>query len=246
MLDDRLDGIAARLLAARHEGARISLPAAETPTDFEEGFAIQDRVVSALASPIIGWKVMPVANGPVIYAPILQSGRVADGGTWTVVGCEPAGLELEIAFRLGRSLPPDATDAQVLDAVAAAHVVFELCQSRIADPGTLPRHVMLADCIANAGVVVGSEIPGWRAKDLKARPGRLVVDGKEHAEGRSIDPIAALLMLPPALAQRGRRLEGGQIVITGSLIGMNWLTGRHDLRGVIEDCGEVGMALAAA
>jgi 2-keto-4-pentenoate hydratase len=246
MLEERLDGIAARLLVARHEGARISLAASETPRDFEEGFAIQDRVVSALASPVVGWKVMPVANGPVIHAPILQSGRVDDGGTWTVVGREPAGLELEIAFRLARSLPPDATEAQVLDAVAAAHVVFELCQSRLADPGMLPRHVMLADCIANAGIVVGSEIPGWRARDLKARPGRLIVDGKVDVEGCSIDPIAAFLMLLPALARRGRRLEGGQIVITGSLIGMNWLTGRHELRGVIEDCGEVAMALAAA
>src|SRR5262245_2508489 len=133
MLNDRLDGIAARLVAARHQGQRISLSASETPKDFEEGFAIQDKVVSALASPVIGWKVTPVANGPVIYAPILQSGRVAEGGTWAVVGGEPAGLELEIAFRLARSVAPDATEREVLDAVAAAHVVFELCQSRIAD-----------------------------------------------------------------------------------------------------------------
>jgi 2-keto-4-pentenoate hydratase len=246
MVNDRLEGIAARLLAARREGGRISLAASETPRDFEEGFAIQDRVVSALGSPVLGWKVMPIANGPVIYAPILQSGRVADGGTWTVVGREPAGLELEIAFRLGRSLAPGATEAQILDAVAAAHVVFELCQSRIAEPGSQPRHVMLADAIANAGIVVGSEIPGWRTRDLKARPGRLIVDGKVHVDGRSIDPIGALLLLPPALARRGRRLEAGHIIITGSLIGMNWLTGRHDLRGVIEDCGEVAMTLAAA
>lgn len=246
MPNDRLDGIAARLLAARQEGTRISLAAPETPQDFAEGFAIQERVVSALASPVIGWKVMSVANGPVIYAPILQSGRVAEGGTWTVVGREPAGLELEIAFRFGRSVAPDATEQEILDAVAAAHVVFELCQSRIADPGKLPRHVTLADCIANAGIAVGSEIPGWRARNLKARPGRLLVDGQVSVEGASIDPVAALLMLPRAMGRRGRRLEAGHIVITGSLIGMNWLTGRHDLRGVIDGCGELAMTLAAA
>ena len=165
MSEDRLDGIAARLVAARQQGARISLSAAQTPNDFEEGFAIQERVVPALKSPIIGWKVMPVANGPVIYAPILDAGRVEANGTWTVVGSEPAGLELEIAFRLGRSVAPEAAAGQVLDAVAAAHVVFELCQSRIADPARLPRHVMLADCIANAGLVVGPEIAGWREQE---------------------------------------------------------------------------------
>jgi 2-keto-4-pentenoate hydratase len=246
MSEDRLDGIAARLVAARQQGARISLSAVQTPKDFEEGFAIQERVVPALKSPIIGWKVMPVANGPVIYAPILDAGRVGANATWTVLGPEPAGLELEIAFRLGRSVAPEASAEQVLDAVAAAHVVFELCQSRIADPARLPRHVMLADCIANAGLVVGPEIAGWRETDLKARPGRLLVDGTVHAQGHSVDPIAALLLLPPAMARRGRRIEVGQFVITGSLIGMNWLTGRHDLKGVIEDCGEVAMSLVAA
>ena len=48
------------------------------------------------------------------------------------------------------------------------------------------------------------------------------------------------------MAARGKRLAAGQIVITGSLIGMNWLTGRHDLEGVIDDFGSVRIALRAA
>ena len=60
--------------------------------------------MAALASPVIGWKVMAVPQGPVIFAPILQSGSIAAGGRWEVVGQEPAGIELEIAFRLGRDV----------------------------------------------------------------------------------------------------------------------------------------------
>jgi len=243
---DRLAAIADRLVAARRQGARVALAGADVPKDYEEGFAIQDKVVAALASPVIGWKVMEVPGGPVIFAPILQSGRLAPGGTWEVAGKEPAGIELEIAFRFGSDVPPGATPAQVLDAVAAAHVVFELCQSRIADPGKQPRHVMLADCIANAGIVIGPEIAGWRSQDLKARPGRLLVDGTVHIEGKSVDPVAALQMLPPVLAARGKRLAAGQIVITGSLIGMNWLTSRHTLEGIVDGCGTVAIELAAA
>jgi len=243
---DRLAAVADRLVAARRQGSRVALAGADVPKDYEEGFAIQDKVVAALASPVIGWKVMEVPGGPVIFAPILQSGRLAPGGTWEVAGREPAGIELEIAFRFGSDVPPGATPAQVLDAVAAAHVVFELCQSRIADPGKQPRHVMLADCIANAGLVVGPEIAGWRNQDLSSRPGRLLVDGKVHVEGKSTDPIGALQILPPALAARGKALSAGQIVITGSLIGMNWLTGRHDLKGIIDGLGDVAIKLAAA
>lgn len=242
----RLDAIADRLLAARRQGARIPLAGDGMPADFEEGFAVQDRVVAALDSPVIGWKVMEVPGGPVIFAPILRSGRVEPDGTWSPVGREPAGIELEIAFKLARDVPAGASPQQVLEAVGAAHVVFELCQSRIADPGSQPRHVMLADCIANAGVVVGPEIAGWRSEELKARPGQLLVDGKVHAQGKSADPVGALLALAPALAARGKTLAAGQVVITGSLIGMNWLSGRHELVGIIGGLGEVGIALAAA
>ena len=105
---------------------------------------------------------------------------------------------------------------------------------------------MLADCISNAGIVVGREIADWRSQDFKARPGRLLVDGKVHIEGKAVDPIAALQLLPPAMAARDKKLAAGQIVITGSLIGMNWLTGRHALKGVIDGCGEVAIELAAA
>jgi 2-keto-4-pentenoate hydratase len=105
---------------------------------------------------------------------------------------------------------------------------------------------MLADCIANAGLVVGSEILAWRRQDLRARAGRLVVDGKPYVEGKSVDPLAALQLLPPAMTSRGKSLAAGQIIITGSLIGMNWLTGNRQLKGIIDGLGEVAIRLAAA
>jgi 2-keto-4-pentenoate hydratase len=245
MPQDRLAALAGKLVAARRQGRRIALEDNELPQDFEEGFAVQERVVEALGSPIIGWKVMQVPQGPVIYAPLLEAGRVADGDRWEVAGSEPAGIELEVAFRMGGEVRAAAGGQQALDAVASAHVVFELCQSRIADPERRPRHVMLADCIANAGIVVGAEIADWRTRDLTGRAGQLLVDARVHAQGKSGDPKAALQLLAPALERRGRRLRAGEIVITGSLIGMNWLTGHHALQGTIEGCGAVTLMLEA-
>ncbi|MGE0697584.1 MAG: hypothetical protein AB7O57_00655 [Hyphomicrobiaceae bacterium] len=244
MSDQRIEGIARRLAGARRAGARIRLD--DAPRDYEEGFLVQDRVVALLGEPVVGWKVIEVPGGPVVLAPLLAGGIVPAGGTWTVKGGEPAGIELEIAFRMGRDVPAGASAADIVASVASAHVVFELCQSRNAEPETVPRHVSLADCISNSGIVVGDEIAGWRKMVLKGVPGRLTVDGKTHAEGKSVDPIRALEVLAPALAGRGKMLRAGHVVITGSLIGMNWLRGRHDLRGEIDGCGAVTATLNAA
>jgi 2-keto-4-pentenoate hydratase len=245
MSNERITTAAARLTNARKEGARIDL-GSDTPRDWDEGFAVQAKVVEALGSPVIGWKVIEVPDGPVIHAPLLESGVTKADTQWDVVGKEPAGIELEIAFRMRRDVPAGTTAAEVLDCVDTGLVVFELCQSRLADPAKQPRHVALADCISNTGIVVGPEIPGWKTAELKGRPGRLFVDGKVHVEGRSVDPIRALQVLAPALTAHGKSLKAGQIVITGSLIGMNWLTGAHALKGEIEGFGSVSLSLKAA
>ena len=243
MSDQRIETLANRLAEARRAGARIEL--ADPPHDYEEGFAVQDRVVALLGEPVMGWKVIEVPGGPVVFAPLLAGGQVPASGSWQPKGHEPAGIELEIAFRMARDVPGNATPDQILDAIGSAHVVFELCQARIRNPEKLPRHVALADCILNAGIVVGAEFGGWRGRDLKGIPGRLLVDGKPHVEGKSVDPIRAIQVLPAALASRGKALRSGQVVITGSLIGMNWLTRRHAIRGEIDGCGTVEAHVAA-
>ncbi|MDX2157029.1 MAG: hypothetical protein SFW09_11030 [Hyphomicrobiaceae bacterium] len=244
MTDERMSRIARQLADARRAGERIQLE--DAPRDFEEGFAVQDRAVALLGEPVIGWKVIEMPQGQVIFAPLLAGGQVPAGGTWNVIGPQPAGIELEIAFRMARDVPAGADAAAVLDCIGSAHVVFELCQSRNANPDQVPRHVALADCILNAGIVVGPSFEGWRDRDLKAIPGRLKVDGKLHIEGKSVDPVRAISVLPGALVARGKALKAGQVVITGSLIGMNWLQGRHELRGEIDGCGVVEVGLVAA
>ncbi len=239
----QIEGIAARISAARRAGARIVLD--DAPANFDEAFAVQEHVITALASPTIGWKVNELPDGLVTFAPILKSGEVQAGGTWRVTGGEPAGIELEIAFRVGRPIAAGASADDVMAAMGSAHVVFELCQSRIADPASVPRHVALADSISNWGVVVGPEIAGWRGMNFKSVPGRLLVDGKLHVDGKSADPARVLGLLPAALAKHGKVLAVGDVIITGSLIGMNWLTGRHALTGIIDGMGEVSMRLDA-
>ncbi|MEZ5850640.1 MAG: hypothetical protein R3D68_08345 [Hyphomicrobiaceae bacterium] len=246
MSPDALSQLADRILAARRSGTRISLLPDGAPASVAAAFAIQDRVFAGLGCEIAGYKVNEMPDGEVVFAPIPSNGVVPAGGTWAVTGPEPAGIELEIAFRMARDVPADASPSEVMAAVDSANVVFELCQSRLADPDHLPQVVKLADCVLNSGIVVGRAIAGWKAIELKGVVGRLIVDGRALKDGKSADPIRALQILPQALARRGHTLKAGQTVITGSLIGMNWLDGDHELTGVIDGCGEVAMRVARA
>lgn len=242
-MSDRIARAAERIAAARRSGARIDL-GSDAPRDFSEGFAVQDAVMGALGAKTIGWKILSVPNGPDICAPIVA--QVPAGGTWKTTGGEPAGIEVEVAFRMARDVPAGAARAQILDAIGSAHVVLELCQSRLVNPSEQPRHIGLADCVSNSGITIGDAIPGWRTIELKGVAGRLLVDGRVHQEGKSNDPLHFMSILPAALAARGKRLEAGQTVITGSLVGMNWLTGRRAIEGVIDGCGRVAITLEQA
>lgn len=244
MGNTRVTELGQRLADARRAGARIAI--VDPPRDFEEGFAVQDAVVGLLGEPVIGWKVIEVADGPVVFAPLLAGGLVPQGATWAPAGDQPAGIELEIAFRMGRDVPGTASREDIIAAVGSAHVVFELCQSRNAQIEGLPRHVGLADCILNAGIMVGSAIDGWRETELRGVAGRLLVDGRERGSGKSADPLRALEVLPKALAGRGKALKAGHVVITGSLIGMHWLTGQSAIAGEIDGLGRVEGRLKAS
>lgn len=129
-------------------------------------------------------------------------------------------IESEIALKLGADLPASSAPwarETVAPAVAGAMPAFELIEDRNADyTHTDVRSLIVENCW-NGGVVIGT---------LKAVPiavlvgiaGRLTIGGKMVGEGRAEDPCATLAWLANHLAERGRDLKAGMLVITGSLI----------------------------
>ena len=69
----------------------------------------------------------------------------------------------------------------------------------------------------NGGVVVGTPKPASCAA-LVGISGHLTIGGKSVGEGAAEDPSATLAWLANHLAERGRDLKAGMVVITGSLI----------------------------
>jgi 2-keto-4-pentenoate hydratase len=129
-------------------------------------------------------------------------------------------IESEIALQLGADLPASGapwTRAAVAPAIAGAMPAFELIEDRHADYAHTEVLSLIVENCWNGGVVVGApkSVP---VATLVGVGGRLTVDGAIAGEGQAEDPCATLAWLANHLAERGRDLSAGMVVITGSLI----------------------------
>jgi len=129
-------------------------------------------------------------------------------------------IESEIALQLGADLPASGAPWRreaVAAAVAGAMPAFELIEDRNADYAQTEAVSLIVENCWNGGVVVGAPevLPVER---LVGIVGRLTMNGKKAGEGAAEDPCATLAWLANHLAERGRGLKAGMVVITGSLI----------------------------
>jgi len=216
--------VAAR--ASRRPGER--LPEACRPADVADALEIQERVREFLGVAIGGWKCsVPSAAREIAAAPIFAS-TITSNSPCTILPIEgKARIEPEIAFVIGRDLPPRATpysDAEVRAAVRETRTVLELIGPRYADPAAVTYPEFLADNIANQGLFVGPVVAdrleltleAFRISILTPNRSQLVRDG-EHPDGH---PLRPLVWLANHLASRGAGLTAGQVVTTGSYCGM--------------------------
>lgn len=213
-----------RFATLEADGRRLSL---------DEGYAVQDLYVEAMrraaGDAIAGYKIgltSPVMQqmcgiATPVQGRILASRVHAGGCTLALSSYGRLGLEFELAVRVARdieSVPPDWQQlAPSLDAIAPA---IELVDDRAADYDGLDAASLVADNAWNAGIVLGD----WSAPpaDLAERSGRVRIDGAEADSGRVGDalehPFASVHWLAAHLAGRGRTLERGMVVMTGSIV----------------------------
>jgi 2-keto-4-pentenoate hydratase len=76
--------------------------------------------------------------------------------------------------------------------------------------------------IWNAGVVLGTPVTDWRTRDLARATARLSINGQEIGSGNGGDvmghPLNALAWLADKLAAAGTPLRRGMVVMTGSMV----------------------------
>jgi len=242
---EQIDRAARHFLQARQTrtpGPR--LPESCRPVDANAAIAIQQRTLELLGEKIGGWKCgIPTPNG-VMLAPITSS---------TVTRTSPAAfpgkkatIEPEIAFVMGRDLPPRDTaytDEEIREAVQEARFCLELINTRFANKGEVSFLEILADCFNNWGLFVGPVVTDPFSRPLEKLHAKITTptatifdDVRAHPSGH---PKTSFTWLVHYLNGRGEGLKAGEIVTTGSYAGIVDVPAGQPLRIELEGIGVI-------
>ena len=189
-----------------------------------DAYAVQDAMAASLGD-IGGWKIG--ASNPddqPLFAPMPRAWMSEQP-----VQSRLRGVEVEIAFQLGRDLPPRTqpySREEVLASIAGAHPVIEVIESGIPDPLAVPRLLLLADLQIHGGFIPGSAIENWLALDWSRETVTLTINDEIRKQRTGSNAAGDLIRLLVYLANEGstrtKGLKIGQWITTGSWTGVDF------------------------
>ena len=209
------------------------------PGDLDAAYRVQDAAIFLWPDQIAGWKVgwvpEPFASR---FGEERLIGPIFEGGVVNACANDPvpapvfvggfAAIEGEFIFRLGSDAPPaqlEWTLEQAADLVASLHVGIEIASSPLASINDLGAAAIISDFGNNAGLILGPEIPDWRARDAATLTCECRIDARTVGVGGAASlpggPLAALAFALRRNARRDRPLRAGQLITTGASTGVH-------------------------
>ena len=244
----------------RSRARYVPLDTALRAAPLDEAYRIQDAVhrlmTKAGRGEVAGWKIALTSKAMQAMTGVDQP---AAGAIFsTVVHASPVrvdiasyhhlGVEFEVAVRVGDDLPPGDrpwTRASVAGRVASCQPAFELVEDGNADYKTLDAFTLVAQNTWNGGIVLGAPVTEWRAVDLETAATRCWINSEPGGQGKTGDamghPLEAVAWVANLLNRRGRMLERGMIVMTGSSITTKFPAPGDRIRFAIDGLGDVAL-----
>ena len=243
MTRDEMDEAACWLVAARLDGRLASAcPLAPRLATEEAGYVLQAAGHRVLAEEgfgrLVGYKIgctnqavqdLLAVPGPA-YGGILAAGLHWGEAEIARAPLQRPGIECEIAFWINR--PPEPADApydreSIRPCVAACSAAMEIVDNRYGDFRSVPFGLMIADDFFHSAAVVGSPVAAWQDLDLAALGGTTLLNGRVAGTGTGANvlghPLEALAWLANRLIAQDKTLQGGQVVLTGTMVDPIWL-----------------------
>lgn len=229
--------------------ARSTITEIAPVVDLAGAVAVQDAIMRGLGATAGGWKVALNRDHGAIGAPIYAANLKEGPARWPMA--PGLMLEIEVAVRLARDLPPgNYTREEIVDAIESMSVGIEVVRSRLAMGNAAPFLVFLADSLANEGYVIGDARLPWRDPGLAGRRCIATKDGAVIHDAPSAYPFGEPLapVLGFAARQQGALggLRAGQVITTGSVCGVLPVTGPGRYTAEIEGLGAVGLTVDPA
>jgi 2-keto-4-pentenoate hydratase len=240
---DKILAAAKSIASARRSRSPLAALSSElAPADEAAGYQIQRAVHDLLlpqAGNLVGYKIgctsavmqqyldIPHPCGGGVFA----KGVHESGAKLRFADYVRVGVECEIAVRLARNLQPSEapfTAEWVMEAIEAYHPAIEIVDDRYVKWETLGAPTLIADDFFAAGCVLGNPIPRTKAPDLLKLGGRAMINGTEAGRGTANH-----------LAEEGKGLHAGQIVLTGSLVKTVWLNAGDSVVMELDGLGTV-------
>ncbi|WP_148663421.1 fumarylacetoacetate hydrolase family protein [Bosea vaviloviae] len=248
-LADDTEALAAALVCAHATGTRVACAGLPVPADASRAMAVQALVQGRLGLAVGGWKVALGPEQVPIAAPLLDL-HTASSKIDLFPGCV---IEVELAVRLGRNLPPRKTGAyersDILAAIESVVLGIEVIGGRFDDAANVPFLSFLADHLGNRGYVVGEALPVSTLDMLADMTCAASLNGDSIHCAPAIHPAGDPLL--PLLAYANRQSDGvgglqaGQIVTTGSLCGVLPIRAAGRLKARLDQIATVSVDFVA-
>ncbi len=219
---------ATMLVDARRSGTPIEgFPDECRPKDTDTALATQTRVLELLGEKVGGWKCSVPSGDRTLLAPLPASTVRRSSPCPIIPKGTVAEVEPEIAFVLQRDITPRTapyTEDEVRAAIGEVRVVLELMASRYLYPDSVTWFETLADSVKHQGLFVGPVLPETSLEQTNAF--HLVIEGPsgvlfdrnvKHPQGHPLKPLYWLVNF---LSSKGRKLEVGTVITTGSYAGI--------------------------
>lgn len=233
------------------------LPEPFRPADEDDAYAVQDALHALLTAGgyghQVGYKIgctTPVMQTYLGIAhpcagALFSTGFHDQSAAVSHSAFRRVGVECEIAVSMDAGLAPQEapfTRDDVARAVGACAAAMEIVDDRFLDFRSMDTPTLIADDFFNTGCVVGTPVHDWRSLDLTSVTGTMVING--HEVGRGLGgqamghPFEALAWLANSLAARGRGLDKGMIVLSGSVVETHWVKRGDHVVVAIEGLGQ--------
>lgn len=228
-----LDDFGHRLAQARQDGTYAAVNFSLVP-DGAAAEKIQESADLAYGGTPFGFKIgatnegaqeLLSSPGP-FFGVMLDTDRYDNGETipWKD---HFRGVECEFAFEMAHDFPARGQDISreaLSEAIAGCYIALEVVGRRTSGDG-LPKYPgVIADFGAHCAFVLGPEIADWQNQDLAACAVKGTVNGAVTNEGTGAavmgHPLNALQWLAEQLHERGKKLEAGDIISTGTALGL--------------------------